>query len=362
MALPLRDRGWFVGVATACRIIFAITFIVSGFLKAIDPWGTILILENYLVAYNVALPEWLTLVASLLICGVELAVGLLLLLKVQTRLSSFVALVTMLFFTILTLLSATIVPVEDCGCFGEAINLTPWQTFAKNMALLPMALCLWYRHRAEKLFDGSPRKVVALGTTLILSFGLGLYCYRHLPLIDFLPYKVGVNIAEQMRNELTQSSIEKVVLVYRNRTTGELRYFSVEDTEWQNDALWEWVDTRTESVDNGHTATILEFQIADEEGNDVTTEILALPKVYLLLCESADIDAAVAAKFRAVETYAAQNGGEVIYVTADRPLPKWYTMDAKTMKTLLRARCGMVVLEQGTITAKYNYRDIPYLK
>ena len=350
-----------MGVATACRIIFAITFIVSGFLKAIDPWGTILILENYLVAYNVALPEWLTLVASLLLCGVELAVGLLLLLKVQTRLSSFVALVTMLFFTILTLLSATIVPVEDCGCFGEAIKLTPWQTFAKNMALLPMALCLWYRHRAERLFDGSPRKVVALGTTLILSFGLGLYCYRHLPLIDFLPYKVGVNITEQMRDEFSQSSIEKVVLVYRNRTTGELRYFSVEDTEWQNDALWEWVDTRAESLER-HDASVLEFQIADEEGNDVTADILALPKVYLLLCESADVDASVVEKFDAVVRDASENGGEVIYVTADRPLPKWHTMDAKTMKTLLRAKCGMVVLEQGTITAKYNFRDIPHLK
>ena len=350
-----------MGVATACRIIFAITFIVSGFLKAIDPWGTILILENYLVAYNVALPEWLTLVASLLLCGVELAVGLLLLLKVQTRLSSFVALVTMLFFTILTLLSATIVPVEDCGCFGEAIKLTPWQTFAKNMALLPMALCLWYRHRAEKLFDGSPRKVVALGTTLILSFGLGLYCYRHLPLIDFLPYKVGVNITEQMRDEFSQSSIEKVVLVYRNRTTGELRYFSVEDTEWQNDALWEWVDTRAESLER-HDASVLEFQIADEEGNDVTANILALTKVYLLLCESADVDASVVEKFDAVVRDASENGGEVIYVTADRPLPKWHTMDAKTMKTLLRAKCGMVVLEQGTITAKYNFRDIPHLK
>ena len=361
MALPLRDRCWFVGVATACRIIFAITFIVSGLLKAIDPWGTILILENYLVAYNVALPEWLTLVASLLLCGVELAVGLLLLLKVQTRVASLVALVTMLFFTPLTLLSATIVPVEDCGCFGETIKLTPWQTFAKNLVLLPMALYLWYRHRAEKLFDGSPRKVVALGTTLILSFGLGIYCYRHLPLIDFLPYKVGVNIAEQMRNELSQPSVERVVLVYRNRTTGELRDFAVEDTEWQNDALWEWVDTRTESLER-HDASVLEFQIADEEGNDVTADILALPKVYLLLCESADIDAEVEEKFGAVERYAADNGGELIHITANQPSPRWYSMDAKTMKTLLRARCGVVVLEQGTITAKYNYRDIPYLK
>ena len=361
MALPLRDRCWFVGVATLCRLLLAATFIVSGLLKAVDPWGTILTLESYLTAYNVALPEWLTLVASLLLCGVELAVGLLLLLKVQTRVASLVALVTMLFFTPLTLLSATIVPVEDCGCFGEAIKLTPWQTFAKNMALLPMALCLWYRHRAEKLFDGSPRKVVALGTTLILSFGLGLYCYRHLPLIDFLPYKVGVNITEQMRDEFSQSSIEKVVLVYRNRTTGELRYFSVEDTEWQNDALWEWVDTRAESLER-HDASVLEFQIADEEGNDVTADILALPKVYLLLCESADVDASVVEKFDAVVRDASENGGEVIYVTADRPLPKWHTMDAKTMKTLLRAKCGMVVLEQGTITAKYNFRDIPHLK
>jgi triosephosphate isomerase len=206
------------------------------------------------------------------------------------------------------------------------------------------------------------RKCVPMTLVLALSFGLGVYCYRHLPLIDFLPYKVGVNIAEQMRNELTQSSIEKVVLVYRNRTTGELREFSVEESEWQNDALWEWVDTRTESVDNGHTATILEFQIADEEDNDVTTEILALPKVYLLLCESADIDAAVAAKFRAVESYAAENGGEVIYATSAQPHHTWHTIDAKTAKTLLRAKYGLVVLDHGTIIHKCNYRDISFLK
>lgn len=362
MALPLRERCWFVGVATLCRLLLAATFIVSGLLKAVDPWGTILTLESYLTAYNVALPEWLTLVSALLLCGVELAVGLLLLLKVQTRVASLVALVTMLFFTPLTLLSATIVPVEDCGCFGEAIKLTPWQTFAKNLVLLPMAFSIWYRHRTERLFDGVPSKVITFCITLLLSFGLGIYCYRHLPLIDFLPYKVGVNIAEQMRNELSQPSAERVVLVYRNRTTGEVRDFAVEDTEWQNDALWEWVDTRTESVENGHTATVLEFQIADEGGNDVTAEILALPKAYLLLCESADIDAEVEEKFGAVERYAAENGGEVIHITANQPSPSWYSMDAKTMKTLLRAKCGVVVLEQSTITAKYNYRDIPYLK
>ena len=360
MALPLRDRCWFVSLAVVCRILLAATFIVSGFLKAIDPWGTIFILENYLVAYNVALPEWLVLAASLLLCGVELAIGGLLLLKAQIRMTSVAALATMTLFTVVTLMSATIVPVEDCGCFGEAIKLTPWQTFAKNIVLLPMAVCVWYHYRTEPLFDRTKWVNVAMAVVLILSFGLGIYSYRHLPLIDFLPYKVGVNITEEMDAALSAPSTEKVVLIYRNRTTGELREFAVEDSEWQNEELWEWVDTHTENMDTEYKATVLEFQVSDFDGHDQTTEILALPKVYLLFCEQTSLDEDVQKQFRAVEEYAARNGGEVIYITSSQPLPTWHTMDAKTMKTILRAKYGVVVLEQGTITAKYNYRDISY--
>ena len=360
MALLLRDRCWFVSLAVVCRTLLAATFVVSGFLKAIDPWGTIFVLENYLVAYNIALPEWMVLAASLLLCGVELAIGGLLLLKAQIRVISVVALVTMVFFTILTLLSATFVPVEDCGCFGEAVKLTPWQTFAKNVALLPMAVCVWYYYRTEPLFDRTKWANGAMAVVLILAFGLGIYSYRHLPMIDFLPYKVGTNITEEMDAALSKPSAEKVVLIYRNRTTGELREFAVEDSEWQNEDLWEWVDTRTEGTTTEYEATVLEFQISDFEGNDRTAEILAMPKAYLLFCEQTTLDEDVRERFRAVEQYALKNGGEVIYITSSEPLPSWHTMDAKTMKTILRAKYGVVVLEQGTITAKYNYRDISY--
>lgn len=97
----------------------------------------------------------------------------------------------MLFFTLLTLLSATVIPVEDCGCFGEALKLSPWETFVKNVVLLPMAFVVWWRYRPDRIFAFKPVEIVLTCTFFCLSMYLGYYCYVHLPLIDFLPYKVG---------------------------------------------------------------------------------------------------------------------------------------------------------------------------
>ena len=242
-----------------CRLIFATTFIVSGFLKSIDPWGTILTIESYLAAYNImSIPEWLIVIGAVTLGALEMIVGLMLLFNLYTRIASVASVAIMLFFTILTLLSATIVPVEDCGCFGEWITLTPWQTFAKNAVLLPMAICFWYHYRKEPLFDSGKREWMLLTLLVVLSFGLGIYCYRHLPIIDNSPYKEGVNIARGVENGSVESANEKIVLVYRNRQSGELHEFSVEDTTWQNDTLWEWVETRRDSV-NEDAPVVLEF-------------------------------------------------------------------------------------------------------
>lgn len=365
MPQVLRNKRWFCGLSQACRILFAITFVVSGFFKAIDPWGTILSLNNYLAAYNLSAPEWLVVVLAILLCGAELMMGCMLLFKLCIRLVSIFSVLSMLFFTVLTLLSATIVPVEDCGCFGELIKLTPWQTFAKNLVLLPMAICFWYRYRTDRIFAFSKYETLLTCLLFTISMGVGTYCYRHLPLIDMLPYKVGVNIAEEMNRAREQHSSEKVVLLYRNRQSGEVREFSVDDKEWQDDACWEWVDTRVESIEAGLEPLILEFYISNAEG-DKTHELLTTSGRLYMLCmrDSESVDADVRARFEAVERYAEANGGKVIYLTPEHlsdTAPHYlYNMDAKTMKTMLRADYGLVELEDGVIVAKYNYRDIPY--
>ena len=210
------------------RLILALTFVFSGFVKSVDPWGTALKVDEYLSIYGMEeLSRW-SMGFSIWLCGAELMMGLMLLFKVRIRLVSIFALLSMIFFTVLTFLSATWIPVEDCGCFGDAVKLSPWQTFAKNAVLLPMSFIVWRHYRPDRIFAFRRMEVVLTVLFFCIAMGVGLYSYRHLPMIDFLPYKVGVNIAEAMQEEDVQSQIPETVLVYRNIVTGRTREFSLE--------------------------------------------------------------------------------------------------------------------------------------
>ena len=365
MAQALRNRRWYRYLSHICRVLFAITFIVSGFYKAIDPWGTILAMRNYLVAYDITAPDWIVTALSIWLSGAELMMGCMLLFKVRIRMVSVFSLLSMIFFTVLTFLSATIIPVEDCGCFGELIKLTPWQSFAKNAVLLPMALCFWYRYRPDRIFAFSKLEFSLMCLFFTFAMSMGVYHYLHLPLIDMLPYKVGTNISEEMAKVRAHQSSEEVVLVYRNRRTGRVREFSLDDKVWHNEKRWEWVETRVESDNHSVEPMILEFYISNHEG-EKTNEVLATQgKLYMLFMAKLELPSAVRERFDAVERHVEQKGGTLIYITPEHiansnssyPI---YNMDSKTMKTVLRAEYGLVVLEDGVLVEKYNYRDISY--
>ena len=351
-------------------LILACTFIVSGFSKVIDPWGTAMKVNEYLSIYGMESLQGASMAFSIWLCGAEMMMGCMLLFKVRIRLISIFAVLSMLFFTALTLLSATVIPVEDCGCFGEALKLTPWQTFYKNLALLPMALVVWWRYRPDKIFAFNPLEIVLTVTFFFLTMYLGYYCYRHLPLIDFLPYKVGVNIWEGMHAPVVEPGETETVLVYRNIRTGKLREFSLDDTAWQDAEKWEWVDTRTTDEMPAIRPLMSEFSLRDAEG-DATEEIVTAPgRVYMLCVTSFDrLPRGCAKRFAKVVRRAAEEGARVVCLTP-QPLygvtyhdfgsgdVRCYNIDASTMKTMLRANNGMVVLEDGVIRAKKNCRDI----
>lgn len=368
----LRNRRWFRYLSHACRVLFAITFIVSGFFKAIDPWGTALNINNYLAAYNLEVLKPLVMVFSIWLCGAELMMGCMLLCKVRIRLISIFAVASMTFFTLLTFLSATFIPVEDCGCFGEVIKLTPWQTFAKNLVLYPMAICFWYRYRPDKIFSFTKLELVLTVVFFTFAMSVGTYSYFHLPPLDFLPYKKGVNIAEEMEKARAKQTSNDVVLVYRNRKSGKLKEFSLKDKAWHNEKRWEWVETRVEENESGVEPMILEFYVSDTEG-DKTAELLSTTGRLYMICASSldDIDEDVAERLGAVVRHASIED-TVICLTPEplavgqtitfngAPSVKCYNMDAKNLKTMLRANYGLVLLENGTIVEKFNYRDIPY--
>ena len=356
--------------AHVCRIVLAATFILSGFTKAIDPWGTALKVDEYLAIYGLDAWSSASMVFSIWLCGAELMMGCMLLFRVRIRLISIFALVSMILFTGITLLSATVLPVEDCGCFGEAIKLTPWQTFIKNLILLPMAVVVWWRYRPDKIFAFNAREVALTALFFFGSMGLGCYCYRHLPLIDFLPYKVGVNIREAMQEPAEPLGETETLLIYRDRTTGRERTFTLEDTEWQDTLRWEWVDTRMSVEPRAIRPLVSEFSLRDN-GEDATDEVLSTPgRLYMLCITSFDrLSKRCIERMSALVARAAAEGAQVVCLT---PYPldgeTWYdfgtgevhcyNIDASTMKTMLRARNGLVVLDDGTITAKRNCRDI----
>ena len=364
-------RVWRVA-AHVCRLVLGAVFIFSGFVKSVDPWGTALKVNEYLSIYGL---DWLhpaAMVFSIWLCGAELMMGLMLTFKVRIRLISIFALLSMIFFTVLTFLSATWLPVEDCGCFGEAVKLSAWATFFKNLVLLPMAFVVWWRYRPDKIFAFSKREVFLTVLFFTIGMGVGTYCYRHLPLIDYLPYKIGVNIAEEM-NRSEDSGVDDVVVVCRNMKTGEVREFDLHDAEWQDDAVWEWQETRT--ADDERTvrveAIIDEFSVRDAEG-DVTDLILnAEGRLYILCVTNFErLDADCERRMGELIARAETEDANVVCFTPDyldgvtyrsfngSEAVRCFNIDATVMKTMLRARNGLIVLDDGTITDKRNCRDI----
>ena len=228
-----------------------------------------------------------------------------------------------------------------------------------------MALCFWYRYRPDRVFAFSKLEFFLMCFFFTGAMSVGTYCYYHLPIVDLLPYKVGTNIAEAMDKVRAEQVSDNVVLIYRNRRTGRLREFSLDDKSWHNENRWEWVDTRVESDEDGVEPMILEFYISNADG-EKTAELLATPGRLYMLCvmDFDNITDQIKERFASLQRYAEKTGGKVIILTpehlpATSPVPI-YNIDSKTMKTMLRADYGVVELENGTIVAKYNYRDIPY--
>lgn len=363
---------WLKVAVTVCRTLLGAVFVFSGFVKAVDPWGTAIKMGDYFAVYGLEALQPAAMTLAIVLCGVELVTGLMLLCGVRVRLASIAALVFMTGFTIITLLSATSLPVEDCGCFGDAVKLSPWATFAKNMVLLPLAVVVWWFSRGDRIFAFTRRELLLTSIFMAAGMGIGIYCYRHLPLIDFLPYKVGVDIREARQRNL-DLEVGEVTVECRNLATGEHREFALDDAEWQDAEVWEWVDTHTSKADFGVNAASMldDFAVRDAEG-DATEAILGAEGVIHLLCvtELSGIPSECERRMGRLAERAAAEGAGVVCLTPDRldkvtyrtfagsgPV-RCYNIDATVMKTMLRARNGLVTLRDGTIVDKRNCRDI----
>lgn len=347
-------------------------FIVSGFVKAVDPWGTMIKVNEYLTIYGwESLIPW-SMAFSIWLCGAEFMMGCMLTFKVRIRFVSIFALLSMSIFTVVAFLSATVLPVEDCGCFGDALKLTPWQTFYKNLSLLPLAFILYWRYRPDKIFLFNRVEITLAICFFTIAMGIPTYCYRHMPLLDYLPYRIGVNLPEAIADAratgLKSESSEEVVLIYRNRRSGKLRQFKLDDKAWHDENKWEWVETLTVEDEVDVRPLVGEFALRSVAGEECTDEILATEGgLHILFATSLDFESYEQCRdifARFIERMESK-GDRVICVTPNYIDEsgmfmgvECYNIDPTTMKTALRANYGVISLFDGVIVNKLNWRDM----
>lgn len=357
-----------------CRLLLSITFIFSGFVKAIDPLGSQYKIGDYLTALGMAgkIPEWVQLILSISLSGAEFTLGILLLLAIRRRLVSKLAFVLMLGMTLITLWLTISNPIQDCGCFGDAIHLTNSQTFIKNLVLLVASIVVMRLPLYQVRFISKTNQWIATYFTMIFIVIVSLLSLYHLPLFDFRPYYIGQNILKGMQipKGAKQTKYKTTFICTKNGVQKEFN----ENNYPYNDSTWIFVDTKQEVIEKGYEPPIHDFSITDEKtGEDLTEQILNKDG-YTFLLVSPMLEVAQDRNFGDIEgiyEYAKENGYAFYGLTAstDKGIKHWrditgaeypfYVTDGTTLKTMIRSNPGLLLLYKGTIINKWNHNDIP---
>ncbi|NPA45509.1 MAG: DoxX family protein [Chlorobi bacterium] len=357
-------------LATISRIITGIVFTFSGFVKAVDPVGTEIKLGDYFEAMGLDFLMPYALIFALLLNTAELTVGIMLLFNLLPKFSSWVALVFLIIFTPLTFWLAVANPVTDCGCFGDAIKLTNWQTFGKNVILLIFVLIffIYAKNNSSKI---KLKKPVIISIVLaFLALGFQLKNLKCLPPIDFRPFKKGVNIKEASAiPEDAEKDVYETVLFYKNLKTGELKEFNIDNIPYEDTLTWEYDTTITKLISKGYEPPIHDFFLTDLQGNDRTSQILNDKNVsYIMILHKFEeglnkIDESVNeiakyAKDNNLNFYCFTSSGNKEINENKNRLPQNIiicTADYKMLKTFARKNPSFVVLENAVIKEKVPF-------
>ncbi|WP_294185683.1 BT_3928 family protein [uncultured Sphingobacterium sp.] len=367
-----------------CRIFTGLLFIFSGFIKANDPTGFGYKLQEYFEVFHLtAFNEYATAIA-VVICGFEILLGALLLLGVYANTVAWGLLLLILFFTFLTFYSAFFEVVTSCGCFGDAIPLTPWQSFSKDLVLLALILVIFFnRKQLRSIIKESGNQFVATLITAVISLGIGIYTVNYLPFIDFLPYKVGNNLPSLMvLPEGKQGDLFEQIYTMKNRKTGETK--KVNDKTYMADKLWEdesWEiigEPESKLVKKGYDIPIPDLLITDADGADHTQEIIANPYYNLIIVakdlSTANIDAIQKINQAAIQLTKDYNGLRVVLLTASASKDAQYLSDKMQLiaeifyadlvplKSMVRANPGVLLLKGGNVIGKWHYNNFPDAK
>lgn len=260
------------------RYVMALLFIFSGVAKGINPFGLSIQLGEYFSAMGLDFLAPLAGIGAIILPAVETLIGLMLLVGLCRKLASWAVMLFMAFFTLLTLWIAIYNPVTDCGCFGDLLKITNWQTFIKNIILLPFAVVLFVtRNKAM----GRVARPWLWAVVVPLSLVLPVYTTFTLPIVDATPFKIGVNIPKAMVAPESTAEYHTIV-IYKNLQDGQVREFELSDTTWYDNTKWEYVDTRTTMSGQESSATIKSLPMF-LNGVDVAPKVLARTGTQLII-------------------------------------------------------------------------------
>ena len=355
-----------------CRAVLAVTFIFSGYVKAIDPLGTQYKIRDYLTALSIGdyVPDWLTLGSSVALASLEFALGIFILFAIRRRFTTRVILAFMAVMTLITVWIAIANPVSDCGCFGDAITLTNVQTLLKNVVLTACAVVVCRCRERMFRFVSENNQWIVVNYTVIYIVATSIYSLYLLPRFDFRPYHVGANIREGM--EIPEGAkmphYENTFVMEKN---GERREFTLDNYP---DSTWTFVERKSELVEEGYVPPIHDFTITDNAtGDDITQQILD-DKGYTFLLVSPHLESADDTNFGDIDQlyeYCQAQGVPFYCLTAsgEDAIQHWRDItgaeypfcmsDETTLKTVIRSNPGLVLIKDGTVIRKWSHNGLP---
>ena len=371
-----RNNSAFRLIASISRTLLGLVFIFSGVVKAIDPLGTVYKIEDYLKAFGGFFTELLPMaeVAAWGLIILELLLGVCMVLNIRTQWTSWVSLLFYLVMTPLTLYIALTNPVSDCGCFGDAVVLTNWQTFWKNVVLIVLAIVLVaLRKHTRQLWSNWMEMVLAV-LTIVVAMAFMTWTRLHLPLKDFRPYKVGNHLPTLMEYpEDAEPDVYEYAFVYEK--DGVEQTFTLENYP-KGDSTWTFVRQDSRLIKKGYEPPIHDLEIVNAEGDDLTWDILESEEPVTLVVmydlKKADKkqmakvvnllgDEAMRQEGYEAGVYILTGSGtdDIINFCLEYPVLSdcICTCDPVTLKTIVRANPGAIVVQNGTVIDKYNLRD-----
>ncbi len=358
-------------LVNVCRAVVALTFIMSGYVKAIDPLGTQYKIGDYLEALGMAgvIPNWVTLCTSVALSATEFFLGIMLFFAIKRKMATILTLILMTGMTIVTVWLYAANPISDCGCFGDAIHLTNGQTLLKNIILLAMAAVVALKRKDMIRFLSDNNSFIVFDYSILFIIGTSIYSLYLLPQFDFRPYHIGANIEKGMLipEDAEQPEYETTFIMEKD---GVRKEFSLDNYP---DSTWQFVDSKTVLVKEGFVPPIHDFSIQTTEGEDVTMDILR-HKGYTFLLIAPFLDKADDSNFGQIDQiyeYADEHEYPFYCLTSsgEKAITRWQDLtgaeyrffhtDGTTLKTVIRSNPGLVLLKDGVIIQKWSHNRLP---